>query len=74
MGGFHYVIPSTSGGLLSEDGLLPRAAASEESWNVTFGLMWVRGCNLPVLPGADNGWLGKRIIGPRLLRPPRVLL
>ena len=35
----------------------------QETWNVTFGLIWVRGCSLPVLPVADNGWLGKRMIG-----------
>ena len=35
----------------------------EEAWNVIFGLIWVRGCSLPVLPVADNGWLGQRMIG-----------
>jgi hypothetical protein len=54
-GGFHYVIPSASG-----DGDSPFGSL-EESWNVTFGVMWVRGCSLPVLPVADNGWFGKRL-------------
>jgi hypothetical protein len=54
VGGVHYVIPSASAG---------NQAMDEETWNVTFGLIWVRGCSLPVLPVADNGWLGKRMIG-----------
>ena len=59
VGGFHYLIPSASGGQFGE--FNERVAAFEESWNVTFGLVWVRGCSLPALPTADNGWMTKRI-------------
>ncbi|MBI1902749.1 MAG: hypothetical protein HYS13_16750 [Planctomycetia bacterium] len=56
-GGFHYVIPSASGAGMS---LVNQRAHEEENWNVTFGIMAVRGCNLPLLPVADNGWFAKR--------------
>jgi hypothetical protein len=55
-GGFHYVIPSATGAGGSPTG----TSHEEESWNVTFGVMAVRGCNLPLLPVADNGWFTKR--------------
>ena len=53
-GGVHYVIPSASGGDMDE-----------ENWNTVFGIMWVHGSNLPLLPTADNGWFGKRWKSPR---------
>ena len=56
-GGAHYVIPSASGG--RNVPFFP--AYAEENWSVTFGVMWVRGCSLPLLPTADNGWMGKRL-------------
>ena len=59
-GGAHYVIPSSGGGT-QPPAFFP--AAVQESWNVTFGVVWVRGCSLPLLPTADNGWLGKRTSG-----------
>ena len=53
-GGVHYVMPSASA-------TTPFSSMDEESWNITIGLVWVRGCSLPILPTADNGWLGKRV-------------
>lgn len=63
IGGVHYVIPSASGG--QPIGGFPPSSL-EENWNVTFGVIWVPGCgcSLPVLPVADNGWLGKRFVAP----------
>lgn len=59
IGGVHYVIPSASAGFQAGG----PGAMEEESWNITFGMIWVPGCgcSLPVLPVADNGWLGKRL-------------
>ena len=61
VGGFHYLIPSARGGL-SGARFTGRSAAEQETWNVTFGVVWVRGCSLPVLPVADNGWMTKRVV------------
>lgn len=52
-GGMHYVVPTAQAG---------NGAMDQENWNIGIGLMWIRGCNLPVLPVADNGWFGKRLV------------
>jgi len=58
-GGVHYIIPSTSPGDTSPNGV--GNSYSEDTWNVTVGLVWSFGPgrdnpqNVPLLPVADNG-------------------
>ena len=58
-GGVNYIIPSTSPGDDDPNGIDDSYA--EETWNVTFGVVWTfgPGCscaqNSPLLPVANNG-------------------
>ena len=63
-GNVHYIIPSTSAGDVDPNGV--DNSFAEETWNVTFGIVFYPGCKarnrtvsghrgLPLIPVADNG-------------------
>jgi hypothetical protein len=68
-GNMHYVVPSTSPGDIQPNGF--NNSYSEETWNMTFGIVFYPGgkaasgnvsghAGLPYLPVADNGTFAVR--------------